>query len=182
MSEYMSACIRIGGRLSDRLVSGLCHAIGQQGLSLEFGEDLYSPETKEDLLSARSEVDGSLVLQLCDDQARWGWFEVLESFLYKHQLPFDRQADASFAYGAYLTQYRPGRKTKILPTDSAGRPVVLMEAVRPAALQLAQAIRQFESAPKRRRLEPFRRIHRQLQQVLPVPVSPLPNFTIGGDH
>ncbi len=181
MSEHMSACIKIGGRLSHRLVSDLCQAIGQQRLSLVFGEDLYSPKTKEDLLSARIEVDGSLVLQLCDDQARRGWLEELEPFLYKHQFPFDRQADANIAYGACLTQYRPGRKTRIIPTDSAGRPVVLIETVRPVADQLAQAISQFEHSPKRRRLAPFRQAHRLLKLALPIPSSPLPNFTIGGD-
>lgn len=181
MSEHMPACIKIGGRVSRRLIPALCQAIDQQGISLEFGEDLFSPGNEEDLLSARIEEDGALVLQLCDDQARWGWFESLERFLQQNGISFDRQTDANFEYGACLAQFRPGRSTRVVPTDSQGRPVVEIAAVRPAALQLAQAIRQFERAPKRRRLEPFRRAHRLLKQVLAIPIYPLLSLTIGGD-
>ena len=178
MSEHMPACIKIGGRLSRRLIPGLCQAIEQEQVSLEFGDGCFAPGTAKDLLAARIEDGGALVLQLCDDQARWGWFEILEQFLRDHCLPFDRQTDANFAYGACLTQYRPGRTVRNVPTDSEGRPVVETAAVRPAALQLAQAIRQFELAPKRRRLEPFRRAHRLLKQALGPPVPPLPSFSI----
>lgn len=182
MSEHMPATIWIGGQMDRTLVSRLCEVIVQEQVSLEYGEDRFGPETEKDLLAARTENEGTLVLQLCDDQALWGCFETLEQFLQHSGIPFDRQTDANFEFGACLAQFRPGRPPRVLPTDSQGRPVVEIAAVRPAALRLAHAIRQFERAPKRRRLEPFRRIHRQLQQVLPVPVSPLPNFTIGGDH
>ena len=182
MSEHMPASIKIGGQIDPALVPRLCEVIGREQISLEFGEDCFTPGTAEDLLAARMEDNGAIVLQLCDDQARLGWFETLEQFLQHSGISFDRQTDANFEFGACLAQFRPGRPPRVLPTDSQGRPVVEIAAVRPAALRLAHAIRQFERAPKRRRLEPFRRIHRQLQQVLPVPVSPLPNFTIGGDH
>jgi hypothetical protein len=182
MSEHMPASIKIGGTIDQSLVPRLCEVVDQEQVSLEFGDDCFAPGTAEDLLAARTEQDGALILQLCDAQARWGWFESLEAFLTQHGIPFDRQTDANFAYGACLAQFRPGRATRVLPTDSDGRPVVEIAAVRPAALQIAQAIRQFEHAPKRRRLEPFRRAHRLLKQVLATPLYPLPTFTMGGAH
>lgn len=180
MSERMSACIRIGGRLRHRLVPDFCQVIKQQGVALDFGEGRFAPSTPEDLLAARVKEGGSLVMQLCDDQARWGWFAVLEPFLQKHRLPFDRQTEANGAYEASLTQFRPGRPLQSIPTDSAGRAIVEVSPLRPVTLLLDQAIRQFEQAPPRRRLAPFRRAYRLLRQLLPAPVSPLPAFTIGG--
>lgn len=182
MSEHMPASIKIGGQIDPAIVPRLCEIIDQEQVSLEFGEDCFAPGTAEDLLAARMEDNGAIVLQLCDDQARWGWFETLEQFLQHSGISFDRQTDANFEFGACLAQFRPGRPTRVLPTDSQGRPVVEIAAVRPAALQLAQAIRQFERAPKRRRLEPFRRVHRLLMQALPIPISPLPSLTIGDDR
>ena len=181
MSEHMPACIRIGGKLDQAIVPRLCQVIDQEQVSLEFGDDCFAPETADDLLAARIEDGGALVLQLCDDQAHWGWFESLERFLQQNGISFDRQTDAKYEYGACHAQFRPGRGTRVLPSDSQGRPVVEIAALRPAALRLALAIRQFDLTPKRRRLELFRRVHRQLQHVLPIPISPLPNFTIGGD-
>lgn len=188
MSEHMPACITVGGPLPGRLVPGLCEAIDSQQVSLEFGGDCFSPGSAEDLLSARVEQDGRLVLQLCDDEARWGWFETLEPFLQQHGIAFDRQTDANFAYGACLVQFRPGRKVLTVPTDSEGRPVVEIAAVRPALTQLTEAIRQFESRsqftprPPSQDLKAFRAVRRLLTKALPRAAPPLRSLTmIGGD-
>jgi hypothetical protein len=188
MSETMSASITIGGHIPGQLVLGLCEAIDSQQVSLEFGGDQFSPGSAEDLLAARVEQNGQLVLQLCDEQALWGWFETLEPFLQKHAIAFDRQTDAKFEYGATLVQFRPGLKTLILPTDSEGHPVVRIGEIRPVLTQLTKAFGQFAARSQfptyspSEDLQAFREVRRTLAKALPRPVPPLrPLTAIGGD-
>ena len=188
MSETMSASSTIGGHIPGRLVPGLCEAIHNQQVSLEFDGDHFSPGSAEDLLAARVEKNGRLVLQLCDVQALWGWFETLESFLQKHAIAFDRQTDAKFEYSATLVQFRPGLKTVPLPTDSEGHPVVRIGDIRPVLMQLTKAIGQFAArspfptySPSED-LQAFREVQRTLANALQRPAPQLlPLTVLGGD-
>src|SRR5829696_6668807 len=84
MSDYIAAYIRIGGTIPRRLVAELCRAITYEQLALDWGEAHFAPATAQELLEVRTNVYGADVLQLYDDDARWGEFADLEKFLIDH--------------------------------------------------------------------------------------------------
>ena len=94
MSEPIPTEISIGGKIRQELVPGLCKAIADEQVSLEWGDAYFRPETAEELLAACQDHDGVRVLWLCDDQANYGRFDVLEGFLEREKIPFRHKSDA----------------------------------------------------------------------------------------
>jgi hypothetical protein len=72
MSEPISVCLAIGGRLPKRLVARLCRAIIADGVALDWGDAPFRPQTAQELLESCREEKGASVFWVCDDQASWG--------------------------------------------------------------------------------------------------------------
>jgi hypothetical protein len=64
MADYVAAHITIGGPVRERLAPKLCDAIRRQGVSLEWGEFDFCPESGRDLLKACRKIPGAKILRL----------------------------------------------------------------------------------------------------------------------
>lgn len=178
MAERMAAEIWIGGRLDSGLVSDFTKTVGQQGVSREWGEQVFEPSTAEELLKARSEVEGALVLRLCDEQACGGALSALEAFLTSHRLPFRRFSDGKYEYDPELVEYRPDlgwTAAQCWIANASGEPVVAASCVRPVSELLAQAVNIHDDAE---RLTLVRAAQAELHRLLPPQFPPLPMFEV----
>ena len=180
MGERMAAQIWIGGKLSTNLAGELCGAITTQYVCLEFGDRQFRPDNLQDLLQARIEHDGSRVLWLCDDQASWGEFADLESFLQKHAIPYTRRSEGGGIYNGKIVEYRPGTDPVCIPVDASGSPTVDANAIRRAVKSLDTALEQLEAGAVHKAALRLKRVRRFLRQQLPPDIPPLPDFEIEG--
>ena len=141
MSDRIPAEIWIGGKIAASLVSGLCAAISDEGVSLEWGDARIRPTGVDDLTNALRENGlGTRVLWFCDDEASCGEFDVLESFLQEHEIPFTRHSSGRYEYDPVTVHFRPGHDLGTCSTNSAAQPVVEVEEITPVDNLLAAAI------------------------------------------
>jgi hypothetical protein len=180
MSERMAAQIWIGGRLSANQADELCGAIATEGVSVEWGGGQFSPSTPQDLLQARDEHDDSQVLRLCDDQASWGEFNDLESFLQEHAIPYTRQSEGGGGYNGEIVEYRPGSDPVCIPVDANGSPTVDVEPMRRVAEALDVAIKRLDAGEVRKATLRLKRAQQSLREQLPPDIPPLPSLEIEG--
>ena len=94
MSEPVPTETSIGGKIRQELVPGLCKAIADQRVSLDWGDAWFSPESAEELLAACQDQDGVRRLWLCDNEANYGRLDVLEEFLEREKIAFRHKSDA----------------------------------------------------------------------------------------
>ena len=167
MSDRIAAEIYIGGMLSSRLVAGLCTTVSAQGVSLDWGDAAFSPESAGELLAQRRKYHGELVLALCDDQARSGCFEPLEEFLIARRIPFDRYHEAKYEFDAELVCYRPGKQPTVIITDADRKPIVRFAAVAQAQQQITAVIAALEKERLAAPLRAARSVERTLAKALP---------------
>ena len=147
ISDRMPAEIWIGGKVPLSLVPALCAAIGDQGVSQEWGDAPFRPSTAEDLGQAIRENDrGVRLLWLCDCEAGGGVFEELEAFLQEHKIAYTRESTGRYEFDPETVDFRPGHPLAPQATNSAGEPVLLVSELAPVADLLAAAIDLSESA------------------------------------
>ncbi len=180
MSERMAAQIWIGGRLSANQVDELCGVIATEGVSLDWGDSQFCPSNPQDLLQARDEHDDSQVLRLCDDQASWGEFNDLESFLQEHAIPYTRQSEAGGGYNGEVVEYRPPADPVCIPVDANGSPTVDVEAMRRVAKALDVALQRLDAGEVCKAVLRLKRARQSLCKRLPPDIPPLPSFEIEG--
>ncbi|MGA2619399.1 MAG: hypothetical protein ABSF26_17465 [Thermoguttaceae bacterium] len=178
MSEHIAAEIRIGGKVPASLVPELCQSIAHEGVALDWGDGGFSPTTKEELLEAREDCGGALLLRLYDTEAPWGEFEQLEHFLREHGISYDRLSDPKYEYMAQLAIFRRGTDVLELPTDPQHRPTVLADQLEPVANSLSLLIRHMEGGDVQKALQAATQAQELLQKSLPPTVPPLPAFDI----
>ena len=105
MGEHFPAKIDIGGKIPAELLPELTQLAVADGLAVDWGGE---PITEvEDLLRA---VDDDNCLTLYDEQASYGEFDDLETFLRNNDIPYDRASDPHFEYGGCIVMFRPGMK------------------------------------------------------------------------
>jgi hypothetical protein len=178
MADYVSAHITIGGGVRERLVPKLCDAICRQGVSLEWGEFDFCPESGADLLRACRKVAGAKVLRLYGDEVAYGNFDVLQEFLMDRKLPFDRWHESKYEIPCELLVYRPDGELRFFLTDLEGRVVVRAEPLLELADLLQQTQQLLRIGGSQRALKVLRRCQRLASQHLPPAIPPLPDFTI----
>jgi hypothetical protein len=110
MADYVSAHILIGGDVRQRVVPKLCEAIRKEGVSLEWGELPFRPDSAAELGRACQEIGGKSTLRLCCDEVADGEFASLQAFLVRHKLPFNRWHESKYEIPCELLVYRPGGK------------------------------------------------------------------------
>ena len=95
MSEYMWANIKIGGSISRLVLTHLAEKFAVSSpLSEEAGAGSASPEAPH-------------YLELEDDEAVWGRFDELETYLMGQAIPFDRLSDGGYESSPELRKFRP---------------------------------------------------------------------------
>jgi hypothetical protein len=179
MSDRIPAEIWIGGKIADSLIPSLCAAISDEGVSLEWGDAQFCPTSAADLVNALDQdAEGGPLLWLCDDEASCGEFDVLETFLDEHGIPFTRQTDGRYEYEPERVEFRPGSEKVRLALDRSGEAIVPaallidLEAVLTKVLQLAQ------SGHFKRATNSLEAAMKKLRRNLPPSVPPLEPFEI----
>jgi hypothetical protein len=140
MSERMSAEIFIGGPVSQELVSGLCEAIDQEGAALEWGEATFRPHSAADLMEARQDELGVLLLRLCNTEASGGWFERLENFLQEQGIGFSRRSEGKWEYDPERVEYRPVQGYFRCMASQDGEPTICTSGLSDVENSLAEAV------------------------------------------
>jgi hypothetical protein len=178
MADCMAAEIWIGGPVPASLVPELCAAISEQSVALEWGEPIFEPGSGDDLMAVRRERDGTLLLWLCDNEARWGEFDSLELFLREHNIPFTRKSDGGYEYDPEMIEFRPGREAEQVLTDKWGELVVAVSLLN----ELKAGLDAIESAPTRTEMiEQIQAVRRLVEKRLPPMLPPLETFEIVAD-
>ena len=96
MSARYSAWIRIGGSLPRSRAEKLINAIRKDCARLDWGEKPFEPTTADELLAVRSDER----LRMCDEEARYGEFDTIESACRELGLSYRRHAEAWVGYVA----------------------------------------------------------------------------------
>jgi hypothetical protein len=180
VSDYAAAEIWIGGKIPRRLAPKLCQAIRDEGVALEWGDSDFLPTTLEELLTARKEIDGVLLLRLCNDEIRGGEFDTLESFCVHHRISFRRQSEGTCQWDPEIVEYRPGIGRLRYPTNHCGKLLVRLEVMANLAdrIEIAVIASKRHSAAELRK--GLREIQTLMQRSLPVMPTPLEPFEIIG--
>ena len=101
MADRMAAEIRIGGKVRRSVAEVLCKVIATSAASLDWGEARFDPRTIDELLASRSDDGNGLrLLTYSDEQARWGEFDSLETFLQEQGIPYCRYSEGKYDYDA----------------------------------------------------------------------------------
>jgi len=135
MSERFATWIQIGGKVPRSKINQLLKAIAAAGVSLEWGDAPFTPNSADDLLAARKDE----YLELCDDEASWGQFPELEQACRKLKLAYTRCTDGGCAYDAERVDWRPGMKepqARRSSTEYSGETFVLVSEVKEALVIL----------------------------------------------
>jgi hypothetical protein len=180
MADRMAAQLWIGGRLSAKQAEELCGVIADEGASLDWGDSAFRPSTPQDLIQACDENDDSRVLCLCDDQASWGEFADLESFLQQHAIPYTRHGEGGGSYNGEIVEYRPGSDLIRISVDADGSPTVDIDAIRRVAKGLDVALQRLDTGQVRKATRRLKKARQALCKQLPPDIRPLPSFEIEG--
>ncbi len=152
MADRFPAVITIGGRIPRRLLDELAGVIADQGLCDGWG-DRYLDKKKimEDIVSA---ADQTLPVQYVNDQARYGEFEDLESWLTNHGIDFDRHNDARYEYDAENVYGRGRKQPAITGSNQNGEDVIGAGEIRRTLAGRAQPARKLARIAKLIELPP----------------------------
>lgn len=160
MSDRTCACIEIGGRLPRSKAQQLLEAINETRVSLDWGDATFEPNFADDLLTVLKNDR----LWLCDDQASYGEFPVLETTCRRLKLPYTRCSDGGVVYSPERVDWRPGMSqplVRICRSESNEQILIPQESV--------------EMALKALEVGRIAEARRLLQSVCPH-VPPLPPF------
>jgi len=171
MADYVSAHITLGGSVPVQCGNKLCQAIANERLALDWCESSFVPQSAQDLLEARTTIEGALVLRLYDEQAAWGQFDALEQFLVRHEIAFDRFNEGKYEISPGLVRYRPGWGTFRSDCDAQGRVMVPAEPLAqlvPRFQRICEHLDRAACAPAREELDAtLEALQRALPPVLP---------------
>jgi hypothetical protein len=114
MSARYSAWILIGGSLDRSRAEQLLSAIRKDYARLDWGEPPFEPSSADELLAARCDEQ----LRLCDEEARYGEFDAIESACRALGLSYRRHTEAWCGEDAVLVDWRPGMAEPLVRTAS----------------------------------------------------------------
>lgn len=158
MSDHFPGRISIGGPIPRGLLTELIRVAAGEGASL----DGYGGPAATETILKEAFCQGAIVA-LCDDQARNGQFDSLETFLVKHRIHFDRYSEAFCEYNAEVVRYRGGNEAVVMPADQNGNVLLDREEVAAVledtslkAQAKVKAIRRLVNPPDTEPLSPIR--------------------------
>lgn len=116
-------------------------------------------------------------LWLVDGWAHNGAFPELEDWLREHQMPFRRRSEGMYEYLPEWVEFRPdcAVEFEVLTTDG-GEPLVLQSELMITINDIKSL--QASDLPAEARLEQWDRIAKDLRDLLPPEIPPLPAFEI----
>jgi hypothetical protein len=179
MSERIAAQIEIGGKVLRSVAQELCEAISTQHVSLEWGGEQFQPNSVDDLLAARDDLQ---LLRLYDHEASWGELDDLETFLRERKVPFVRYTEGKYEYDPQAVAYHPECGRVEWLTDHSDNAVVQADAVKPIAAALEKIVAEIEAG----KLDPatvrpkLQRLCGKLRKALPPEVPALETFEVIG--
>ena len=181
MTDRMAGEIFIGGEVSRNLLPDFCTALAAQFVTLEWGDAQFCPETAEDLLDNCTDLEGIVVLRLCDDEARYGAFESLEAFLREHDIPFDRYSDGRYEYDPLWACFRPGHDLCEFTTNTDRERLFSESLLVKIAKQLEQALDRFAARKTTQGIAAVKAAQRRLRAAMATNYGPLPPFQLIGE-
>ncbi len=181
MADHLAAEVQIGGKVRRSATEALSQAIAAEGVSLEWGDVSFKPQTADDLLAARrDDGEGRLLLTLYDDEAPWGEFDVLEAFLREQGIAYRRYSEGKYDYDPEISVFHPASGLVELATNNNRQPVVPASELAPIADALAKLLAEMrgEDVPSEKLQRKLQRIHGKLRKCLPPEVPALESFEI----
>jgi hypothetical protein len=182
MADYMAARIQIGGKVPREAVESLCAEIDNAGMDTEFGEYGFKPRSAEDLLAVCEDVAGVRLLALCDDEAKYGEFAVLEELLREHKIPYTRRSYGKYEHEPCVVEYRPEEGLFEWPANGALEPVVVAADLAGVDASLLRVRSHLCNGRYARARETAVRTQQLLWMQLPPVLPPLPQFEIETDE
>ncbi len=180
MADYIAAEIRIGGQIRQDLVPGLCKAIREECVSLDWGDACFVPDSAAELIGGCQDHNGVRLLSLCDDQASYGQFETLEKFLIEAGICFQRHSDAKYEFDAEIIEFRPGLGQVAFGSNNNGEFLVPLEKLTCVATAIDKATETAEGQTALELLRRLRHLQHLAHESLPTVVPPLDAFEIVG--
>ncbi|MBL8828169.1 MAG: hypothetical protein JNM18_14410, partial [Planctomycetaceae bacterium] len=156
----------------------LCELSRQAHVEVSWDEGMFLPHSVAELQEACVEVDGVMVLRLCDEQARWGEFDDIETFLMQESLPFRRYSEGDYSCSPELVYSYPGLGRKSIVTNLDRQPVIIAADVEQVLGKLAQATTPGSTIRRATLFSVVRQAGRQLRELLPETIPPLAPFTV----
>jgi len=158
MADHFPAEIHIGGPIPRDILDELVKEIVATEASLKgYSEDTVTDE------SARKAFQEGKIIDLYDDQARYGSFEELENFLVEHEIHFDRHHDSYCEYNAENVYCRGNQEILNRPSNQNGDVLIrrddIMSILNNNALDNGgklEALAQLAEPPETKQLEPIR--------------------------
>ncbi len=158
MADHFPAEIHIGGPIPRDILDELVKEIVATEASLKgYTEDTVTDE------SARKAFQEGKIIDLYDDQARYGSFEELENFLIEHEIHFDRHHDSYCEYSAENVYCRGNQEILNRPSNQNGDVLIrrddIMSILNNNALDNSgklEALAQLAEPPETKQLEPIR--------------------------
>ena len=109
MSDRFYASIKIGGPIPKEALPEFIEAVRNEGL-LDENYELVEPQKPKDLIN---HLFGG-VLSFHDDQAVYGMFDELETFLQEKNVPYNRFSVSYCEFEAENVYYRPGMEEPLV--------------------------------------------------------------------
>jgi len=154
--------IEIGGILDRLFLPEFLTTLQGASVCLGWNSDLFAPESEQQLLQA---LDRSHHLHFYNSLALEGEFDLLETWLVQHQLPFRRTSKGSTLYQAERVEFRRGLTTpQCMTIDGSGQDLIARDELRAVYRYLKEG--RPDDATVR------------LEQVMGVSLQPLPLFQI----
>lgn len=154
--------IEIGGILDRLFLPEFLTTLQGASVCLGWNSDLFAPDSEQQLLQA---LDHSHHLHFYNSLALEGEFDLLETWLVQHQLPFRRTSKGSTLYQAERVEFRRGLTTpQCMTIDGSGQDLIARDELRAVYRYLKEG--RPDDATVR------------LEQVMGVSLQPLPPFQI----
>lgn len=103
MADHMRAELMIGGPVPRRLIPELVRVVKTEYLTVD--DDCFDADDEEEILGFVDNQDG--LLCLANEEARYGAFNELETFLVENEIAFDRCSWPKYEFGGSIRSYRP---------------------------------------------------------------------------
>jgi aspartate oxidase len=126
MSDRFPGEITLGGTIPRRLLDRLAGMIADQGVSIDWQYALDKAAVRKAIEAAAA---SGQTVRFTNDEAAYGQFEELESWLTRHGIDFDRHSDARYEYDGENAYGRGRRRPVVMKSDQSGKALVSADDV-----------------------------------------------------
>jgi aspartate oxidase len=145
MSDRFPGDITIGGDIPRRLLDKLAEMIASEGVSIDWQYALDTAAVRAAIEAAAAKGE---TVRFTDDEACYGQFEDLESWLTSHGIAFDRHSDARYEYDGENAYGRNRKRPVVMKSDQSSQDLVSTEEVRKVLVSQASPDRKLARIAK----------------------------------